>query len=209
MKKLVLSALVLTLATASVNAQWNGRGNQQKQERRGNHGKSEQARAGERGMKQGAANMTRFYDELNLTSSQRAQADQLNTQFKSEMQSLRTNNSISQEQKRTQMQSLMQRHQAAFRSILTYDQAQRYDALVAEMRSKGAKRQQGGSGGQNTYNGSGLNFTGGSASPLDIQQMNDFSLANLLGSVNLSSLFSNGFSLNNVLGLVSQLFLNR
>ncbi len=198
MKKLLLSTLFIALAFGSVMAQNSGNWNRQKD---GQHGRQKQgqynrqSRNGEMNGRSGTM-FQKFYDELNLTSDQRARAEQLNTQFKTDMQSLRSNTSLTQEQKRYAMQTLMQRHQANFRSILNYEQTQKYDAMVQQMQSRGAKQH----GGKSDQRRSTSTF-GAANSQSFLSQISNGSSLNTTSAndVALASLLGNNFSVSDIL----------
>ena len=60
--------------------------------------------------------------ELNLSPEQSARIASINESFKSNLQSLKQNTSVSKEDKREQMKSLAQKHKSSVEAILTADQ---------------------------------------------------------------------------------------
>jgi Spy/CpxP family protein refolding chaperone len=67
----------------------------------------------------------RFSDmtkNLNLTPEQSTKLAMLNENFKSNLQSLQQNSSLSKEEKKEQMKSLMQKHKSEMESLLTTEQ---------------------------------------------------------------------------------------
>lgn len=67
----------------------------------------------------------RFEDmtkDLNLTPEQSAKMASINSTFKTNLQNLRQNTSLSQDQKREQMKSLMKQHRSDMETLLTNDQ---------------------------------------------------------------------------------------
>lgn len=196
MKKLLLSALFVSLAFGAVQAQSTyGRGHQQA----GAHAQRGGRGTGQAASMKGRSNAAnqRLYGELNLSPNQQAQADRLNQQLRSNIQALRSNNSLSQEQKKAQMMSLIQRNQYDFRSVLTYQQAQKYDAMVRDMQAQRAGKGQGRqrASGSNVYNNS---------QSLQSLSSGNLSLASVLGNnLSLSNTISNNFNISDILGSLS------
>ena len=74
--------------------------------------------------------------ELNLTANQEAKLKGIFEEFRTKAQSLRSNSSLSQEQRKEQMKSLMQQYMSQGKSVLTPEQAKKFD----EMKSKRQNR---------------------------------------------------------------------
>jgi Spy/CpxP family protein refolding chaperone len=73
--------------------------------------------------------------ELGLTADQQQKVQQLRSNFRNKFSSLRSDNSLTQEQKKTKMQELMKQQQDAMKSILTPEQ-------VEKMQSQRKQRKQ-------------------------------------------------------------------
>jgi Spy/CpxP family protein refolding chaperone len=77
-----------------------------------------------RGNRDGAGR-DRFGDmakDLNLTPDQSAKMASINSTFKTKLQEIRQNTSLSQDEKREQMKSLMKQHRSDMEALLTNDQ---------------------------------------------------------------------------------------
>ena len=83
--------------------------------------------------------MAAMLDSLNLTADQRTKIDSINAAFQAKMPQFTPGTPPSDEDraKRTQ---LMQDRTAAIKTVLTADQAKKYDALMEQMRSMGGGR---------------------------------------------------------------------
>jgi Spy/CpxP family protein refolding chaperone len=74
-----------------------------------------------------------FYKkELNITSDQETKLTSIYQEFRTKAQGIRSNNNLSQEQKKNQMQILSQQYMAQGKSVLTPEQARKFE----EMKSK-------------------------------------------------------------------------
>ena len=73
--------------------------------------------------------------ELGLTSDQQQRMQQVRSDFRNKFSSLRSDNSLTQEQKKAKMQELMKQQQSAMKSILTPEQ-------VEKMQSQRKQRKQ-------------------------------------------------------------------
>ncbi|MDQ6813323.1 MAG: Spy/CpxP family protein refolding chaperone [Bacteroidota bacterium] len=62
--------------------------------------------------------------DLNLTPEQSSKMASINSAFRTSLQSIRQNGTLTKEQKRDQMKSLMKQHQSDMESLLTDDQKQ-------------------------------------------------------------------------------------
>ncbi|HEX6334034.1 MAG TPA: Spy/CpxP family protein refolding chaperone [Flavisolibacter sp.] len=78
--------------------------------------------------------------ELNLTAAQQEQVKQIRTSFRSQMETLRKDESLSREEKRTKMQELMKQQEAQVRSVLTKEQIEKLEARKKEMMDKRAEK---------------------------------------------------------------------
>jgi hypothetical protein len=203
MKKLVLTFLTFTLAFVAVNAQGRSYSHRQDQYEGNENSYGQQVERNNAYGQQDdrsssfGANVNRLYDELNLSYNQRANAEQMNQRLRYQMQSLRNDNSLSQDQKRRQMMYFIQRNSSEFRSILNYQQAQQYDAMVSQVRQR-AQQRNANFGNQDNY---GRNQDGYGYGQQNNYSSNSQSMLNLLGSNNsLLSLLGNNLSLGSVLG---------
>lgn len=220
MKKLVLTILTFTLAFGAINAQGRSQSHRQDQYHR-NENSYKHQRGGNRDYqtredndeyetrgsnRSYSSNINSLYDQLNLSPDQRARAEQINSRLRYDMQSLRSNTSISPDQKRQEMMYLIQRNSSEFRSILNYQQAQQYDYMVSQMRQRAQQRNGSYGSDQDRYgrtqdpygygqpgdnsNNNQSNLFGGNASLLNI----------LGGNLSLGSLLGSNFNLGNILG---------
>jgi hypothetical protein len=203
MKKLVLTFLTFTLAFVAVNAQGRSYSHRQDQYEGNENSYGQQVERNNAYGQQDdrsssfGANVNRLYDELNLSYNQRANAEQMNQRLRYQMQSLRNDNSLSQDQKRRQMMYFIPRNSSEFRSILNYQQAQQYDAMVSQVRQR-AQQRNANYGNQDNY---GRNQDGYGYGQQNNYSSNSQSMLNLLGSNNsLLSLLGNNLSLGSVLG---------
>jgi Spy/CpxP family protein refolding chaperone len=67
--------------------------------------------------------------ELNLTADQETKLRSLFEEFRSKSQEIRSNNNLSQEQKRTQVQTLAQQYMHQGKAVLTPEQVKNFDEL--------------------------------------------------------------------------------
>lgn len=74
--------------------------------------------------------------ELNLTPEQTTQVRALFSAERTRMEALRSNSALSPQDRRTQMMAIHQDSETRMHSILTADQATRYDAMQAHMRER-------------------------------------------------------------------------
>ena len=81
------------------------------------------------------SNMTK---DLNLTTEQSTKLATLNENFKSNLQSLQQNSSLSKEDKKEQMKSLMQKHKSEMESLLTADQKKQLKNSMKNRSSRAA-----------------------------------------------------------------------
>ena len=69
-----------------------------------------------------------FQKELGLTSDQQKKMEQIRTDFRNRFSSLRSDNALTQEQKKAKMQELMKQQQDQMKSILTPEQIQKMES---------------------------------------------------------------------------------
>jgi Spy/CpxP family protein refolding chaperone len=77
-----------------------------------------------------------FKKELNLTADQESKLKGIFQEFRTKAQSLRSNSSLTQEQKRSQLQSLAQQYMAQGKSVLTPEQAKKFEELKGKRRNR-------------------------------------------------------------------------
>jgi Spy/CpxP family protein refolding chaperone len=70
-----------------------------------------------------------FQKELGLTADQQQRMEQMRTDFKNKFSSLRSDNSLTQEQKKAKMQELMKQQNDSMKSILTPEQVKKMQSL--------------------------------------------------------------------------------
>lgn len=70
-----------------------------------------------------------FTQELNLTADQKAKAASLNSEFKTKMDAVRNNNTLSKDEKKAQTRSITEAHRTNLKAILTPEQAARMTSL--------------------------------------------------------------------------------
>jgi hypothetical protein len=203
MKKLLLSVFAIALTVSAVQAQsTQGRGHHgQSREAHSNKGKAYGKQAGQCGNKGQYASYNRFYEQLNLTDAQKGKADQLQSQLRNGLQALRSDNSLSQDQKRSQMMALVQRNQQDFRSILTYEQGQQYDQMMRDMQNRTQSRQK---GNKNTNTNTSYGTYGNSSQSFSSNPSSSYTLANILGGATstgtVGNVAGNNFSISDILG---------
>lgn len=112
-----------TILTPAQREEWN------KQRPTGRKGKGDKSMGfGNRGRNMGAQ-ATFFKKELNLTADQETKLTSLFQQFRSKAQNIRSNNNLSQEQKKTQVQSLAQQYMTQGKAVLTPEQAKKFEEM--------------------------------------------------------------------------------
>jgi len=87
----------------------------------------------------GFAGRAEFQKELNLTDAQKARLSQMRTDVKSQMQSIRNNQSLTQDQKKEKIHSLMKDQHEKMKSVLTKDQIEKLKSLRKEHQAKNTK----------------------------------------------------------------------
>lgn len=113
-----------------------------KAERKANHknGKFNKGQAWKQNKdSKGVARGAQFQKELNLTQEQQSKMTQLRTDFKSKFETLRNDQSLTQDQKKEKMQQLRKDEQAQMKTVLTADQLQKLQSLRKEHANHNAK----------------------------------------------------------------------
>lgn len=77
--------------------------------------------------------------ELNLTADQKSKLTSIYADYQSKSASVRTNNSLTKEQKRQQIQALTQAHIAQARAILNDEQEKKAEAMLKERKFRSAR----------------------------------------------------------------------
>lgn len=76
---------------------------------------------------------------MNLTADQQQKMQQLRSNFRPQLEALRNDNSLTQDQKRAKMQDLMKQQQEQMKSILTPEQLEKMKTLRQERKNKDSK----------------------------------------------------------------------
>ncbi|HEV7331759.1 MAG TPA: hypothetical protein VGN63_12040 [Flavisolibacter sp.] len=77
-----------------------------------------------------------FKKELNLTADQETKLKSIFQEFQTKSKDIRANNNLSQEQKRTQFQSLAQQYMTQGKAVLTPEQVKKFEELKSKRMSK-------------------------------------------------------------------------
>jgi Spy/CpxP family protein refolding chaperone len=77
-----------------------------------------------------------FKKELNLSAEQETKLKGIFQEFQAKSKDLRSNSSLSQEQKKEQMQSLVKQYMGQGKSVLNADQLKKLDAMQAKRKDK-------------------------------------------------------------------------
>ena len=80
-----------------------------------------------------------FQKQLNLTPEQQDQLTKMRTDVKGQVQSIRNDQSLTQDQKKEKIHSLMKDQQEKFKSVLTQDQIEKLQSLRKEHQAKNTK----------------------------------------------------------------------
>ena len=75
-------------------------------------------------------------DELGLSADQKAKMKEIGQSFKGKMKAIKTDESLSKDQKRMQMGEVAKQHQADVKTILSPEQATKWEAMAKERRAK-------------------------------------------------------------------------
>ncbi|RYY90537.1 MAG: hypothetical protein EOO15_02285 [Chitinophagaceae bacterium] len=115
MKKLFTSALAIILLAGAVQAQETSAGRQgERKEHRKDHRKD--------------------MAQLNLSADQKTKLKAIHQREKAEMDALRSNTALSQEQRRTQAQQVREKYRAEMKTILTPEQQQKAEQMREEVK---------------------------------------------------------------------------
>jgi hypothetical protein len=183
MKKFILSAMIMLMVAGAADAQ-----------RPYRNARNQHQKAVQRQARQQVNSKAQLYSQLNMSAYQRSQADQLNHNLESGLQSMRYNNRLSKQQKQYALQSMVQQHQSGFRSILSPSQSQQYASVL----------------GNNSYDQSTNNLDlssvlGGNTSGSSSALGNYGWLLSLLGNnLKLGSILGRNFDLGSLLGLFTR-----
>lgn len=77
--------------------------------------------------------------ELNLTADQQAKVTQIRSNFRNKTQALHNDQTLTQDQKRTQFKALMQQQQEQLKTVLTKEQQDKWQQLRKERREQASK----------------------------------------------------------------------
>ena len=99
---------------------------------------------GGRGMMDPGQRTSMLKDRLGLNDAQTAQVKTILTDSQTKMQALRSNTSLSQDDRRSQMMTIRKDESDKIEGILTPDQKTKYDAMQQQMRDRMRGGQQGG-----------------------------------------------------------------
>ena len=80
-----------------------------------------------------------FQKELNLTQDQKDKMAKIRTDFKSQFETLRNDNSLSKEDKKTKMHELMKAQQEQMKTVLTKEQLEKMQSLRKDHPAKNTK----------------------------------------------------------------------
>jgi Spy/CpxP family protein refolding chaperone len=94
---------------------------------------------GGRGMMDPGQRTSMLKDRLGLNDAQTAQVKTILTDSQTKMQALRSNSSLSQDDRRSQMMSIRKDESDKIGSVLTPDQKTKYDAMQQQMRGRGGQ----------------------------------------------------------------------
>jgi Spy/CpxP family protein refolding chaperone len=93
--------------------------------------------------KGGKKNITKrggeFQKDLNLTQAQKDQLSKLRTDSRSQMESIRKDQSLTQDQKKEKIQSIMKDQQAKFKSVLTREQVEKMESARKQRQDRVTK----------------------------------------------------------------------
>jgi periplasmic protein CpxP/Spy len=96
---------------------------------------------GGRGMMDPERRANMLKERLNLTDDQTAQVKGIFADSRTKMEALRSNTSLSQDDRRSQAMAIRQSEDQRVHGVLTADQKTKYDAMQAEMRQRMQERQ--------------------------------------------------------------------
>ena len=107
-----------------------------KVERKDNGGKKGQWEKGGKGMTKRGGD---FQKELNLTQAQKDQLSKMRTDVKGQMQSIRNDQSLTQDQKKEKLHSLKKDQHQKFKSVLTKEQLDKLDLAKKDRKDRATK----------------------------------------------------------------------
>jgi len=107
-----------------------------KAERKKNGNKQGQWDKGGKGMTKRSGE---FQKELNLTQAQKDQLSKMRTDVKTQMESIRNDQSLTQDQKKEKIHSLKKEQQQKFKSVLTKEQLDKLEAAKKEHKDRATK----------------------------------------------------------------------
>lgn len=87
--------------------------------------------------------LQRLSETLNLTDDQKTQILPILKNRQEEMQKLRSDSSMSREDRMTKMRSIMEESNKKIRAVLNDDQKQKYDEMQQKMRERMQQRREG------------------------------------------------------------------
>ena len=90
-------------------------------------------------------------DELGLSADQKAKMKEIGQSFKGKMKAIKTDESLTKDQKKMQAGEVAKQHQADVKAILTPEQATKWEAMAKERRAK-MKEYRGKKGGKGADN---------------------------------------------------------
>ncbi|MBL7747407.1 MAG: hypothetical protein JNM19_08295, partial [Chitinophagaceae bacterium] len=130
MKKIILSAVILSLA-AAVNGQEIP---ERKTERPGMHDKMH-------GKRKGGHDRHEMMKQLNLTDAQKEQFKTQREEFRKKMEDLKKNDNITVKEWKSKMEGLRKEQKAKMETILTTEQKTKMEQLKADAKVKHAEMQ--------------------------------------------------------------------
>jgi len=80
-----------------------------------------------------------FQKELNLTQTQNDQLSKMRAEVKSQVQSIRNDQSLTQDQKKEKMHTLRKDEQQKFKSVLTKEQVDKLESMKKERKDRATK----------------------------------------------------------------------
>jgi periplasmic protein CpxP/Spy len=80
-----------------------------------------------------------FQKDLNLTQAQKDQLSKMRTDVRSQMGSIRNDQSLTQDQKKEKIHSLMKDQQDKFKSVLTKEQVEKLESARKERKDRVTK----------------------------------------------------------------------
>jgi len=105
-------------------------------ERKQNGGKKGQWQKGGKDMTKRRGD---FQKELNLTQTQKDQLSKMRAEVKSQVQSIRNDQSLTQDQKKEKMHTLKKDEQQKFKSVLTKEQVDKLESMKKERKDRATK----------------------------------------------------------------------